>query len=62
MDGADAETTAKHQEEPGEPFGRVKDRDEQVRGVTDTTRRSTESTKLGPCGLTELGPPTREQA
>ena len=34
------------------------DRTEQARGVKDTTRRPTESTNLGPWGLTEPGPPT----
>jgi hypothetical protein len=51
-------TTAKHQAEPGESYGRVEDRNEQVGGVKNTIRRSTESTNLGPWGFTEPGPPT----
>ena len=31
-----------------------------VRGVKDTKRRPTDSTNLGPWGLTEARPPTRE--
>jgi hypothetical protein len=45
-----------------ESCGRVGGRSEQIRGVKDTTRRPTEPTNLGPWGLTETGPPTREHA
>ena len=38
------------------------DRTEQARGVKDTTRRPTESTNLGPWGLTDTEPPTKEHA
>ena len=38
------------------------DRTEQARGVKDTTRRPTESTNLGPWGLTETEPSTKEHA
>jgi hypothetical protein len=37
------------------------DRSEQAGRIKDTTR-FTESTNLGPWGLTESGPPTREHA
>jgi hypothetical protein len=47
--------TTKHQAKPGESCGRVGDRSKQVRGVKDTTSRSTES-----WDLTEPGPLTRE--
>lgn len=42
--------TAKHQLELGESCGRLGDRSEQARVIKDTTRRSTESTDLGPWG------------
>jgi hypothetical protein len=35
---------------------------EAARGIKDTTRRPTESTNLGPEGLTETEPPTKEHA
>ena len=54
--------TAKHQVEPGESCGRVRDRSWQAGGVKDTTRRPTESTNLKSWSLTEPGPPTREHA
>ena len=45
-----------------ESRGRVGDRIEQAEGVKDIKRRPTEPTNLGPWGLTEPGPPTREHA
>ena len=44
----------------GESCDRTGDRGEQARGAKDTTRRPTESTSLGPWGLTETEPPTKE--
>jgi hypothetical protein len=41
---------------------RMGDRTEQAGEIKDTTRRPTESTNMGPWGLTEPGPPTREHA
>jgi hypothetical protein len=38
------------------------DRIEQTRGVMNTTRRPTESTNMGPWGLTKIKPPTKEHA
>lgn len=35
---------------------------EGARGVSDTTRKPTESTNLGPRGLTETEPPTKDHA
>ena len=58
----DTETHSQHQAEPGESCGRVQDRSEQVGGVKDITRRSTESTNLRPWGFTEPGPPTSKHA
>ena len=52
--------TAKHEPELRESCGRLGDTSEQVRGVKDTKRRPTDSTNLGPWGLTEARPPTRE--
>ena len=54
--------TAKHEPELRESCGRLGDTSEQVRGVKDTKRRPTDSTNLGPWGLTEARPPTRERA
>jgi hypothetical protein len=59
---ADAETPAKHQAEPGKSFWRRGRRIEGDRGVEDTTRKPTDSTNLGPQGLTETEPTTREHA
>jgi hypothetical protein len=59
--GADAETH-RQAAEPRESCGREGERSEQVGGVKDTTRRPTESTNLGPWGLTDPETPTREQA
>ena len=58
---ADAETQSQTLEEALESCRRVEDRREQVGEVKDT-RRSTESTNLGPWGFTEPGPPTSKHA
>jgi hypothetical protein len=43
-------------------YGRAGNRCEQARGLTDTTRRPTESANLGPERLTETEPPAKEHA
>jgi hypothetical protein len=54
--------TAKHQAKlKGVLCGRRGNRIKLARGVKDTTRH-TRSTNLGPWGLTEPGPPTKEHA
>jgi hypothetical protein len=53
-------TMVKHQAELWESCGRVGDMIEEAWGVRDTTRGPTESTNLGPWGLTEHEPPTKE--
>jgi hypothetical protein len=58
----DTKATAKHKVQPEKSSGRVGERSEQVGGVKDTTRCSTESTNLGPWGLTVPGPPTMVHA
>jgi hypothetical protein len=42
--------------------GRRGGRIEGARGIKDTTRKPAESTHLGPWGLTETEPPSREHA
>jgi hypothetical protein len=54
--------TAKHQVELGESCVRVGKRTEQAEGVKNTARRHTDSTNLGPRGLPEAEPPTKELA
>ena len=46
----------------GESYGRGGGRIKGDREVKDTTRKPTESTNLGPWGLTETEPPTRKPA
>jgi hypothetical protein len=54
--------TAKYQMELRESCGRMGDRFEGTGGVMGTTRKSTESTKPGLWGLTEIEPPTKKHA
>ena len=59
-------SAVKHQAEPGKSCWRVieliEDQVEWARGIKDSTRRPPETTNLGPWGLTEIGPPTKEHA
>jgi hypothetical protein len=50
---------AKHQAEFGSLVGHSI---EKARGAKDTTKRPSESINLGPWGLTETEPPTKEHA
>jgi hypothetical protein len=58
----DAETQSHTSGRAHESWRRVGDRIGQAGGVKDTTRRPTESSNLGPWGLTVTGPPTKEHA
>ena len=51
--------TAKYKMELRESCGRMGDRFEGTGGVMGTTRKSTESTKPGLWGLTEIEPPIK---
>ena len=57
---ADGNGCSEQQMEFSESCGRVGERIKGAGGVMDTTRRPTESTKLGPWGLMETKPPTKE--
>lgn len=59
-DGNRSKPTAIHQAELGESCRRLRESTEHTGGVKDTTRRSTESTTVGPSWFMESEPSTKE--